>query len=364
MRPEQTLPPARPLWNAAASAQALGWTHQLLVVSLTFGAWLVLLQVGMSLTWNWFSGLLPLAAWWAWLAIDPLGAAGRRPGAALVAALGVALGVCVAQMAGRSLMGWMGVALLAAAWAQWVIAVRSHSHGVEAGGTRMPLLGRVAVQLAGLLTAAWLAADPLWWGTHWVVLPVLWLTWALCWMGLHGQPTRLASAQPPAGSQWPGFLASPTMALMMGALLLMAQWCVSVGWSYTEAVVAHGTVMVLAQTAVKAGLPRLGSLPRWVPLAGACMAVAGAGVFWYGATWQAMLLAMALIAAGGEAQTRRTGPRHSPAASLGLALPALLWVGHASPVRGPQAIAEALLVVAVVSAAGLWRQVMQTRRQA
>lgn len=364
MRPVQTLPPSRPLWSPAASAQALGWVHRLLVACLTFTAWLVLLQVGMSLTWNWFSGLLPLAAWWAWLALDPLGAAGRRPGVALVAALGVAMGVCVAQMAGRGLMGWMGAALLAVAWAQWVLAVHSHSHGAEAGATPMPVWARTAVQMAGLLTAAWVAADPLWWGTRWVVLPVLWLTWALCWMGLHGQPTRPAPARPPAGSQWPGLLASPTMALMMGALLLMAQWCVSVGWSYTAAVVAHGAVMVLAQAAVQAGLPRLGPVPRWVPLAGAFLAVAGAGVFWYGATWQAMLLAMALIAAGGEVQSRLTGRRHSPIATLGLALPALLWVGHAAPVRGPQAIAEALLVVAAVSAAGWWRQRLKSRRQA
>jgi hypothetical protein len=364
MRPVQTLPSSRPLWSPAALAQALGWVHRLLVACLTFGAWLVLLQVGMSITWNWFSGLLPLAAWWAWLALDPLGAAGRRPGVALVAALGVATGVCVAQMAGRGLMGWMGVALMAVAWAQWVLAVRSHSHGMQADGTRLPVLARAAVQLAGLLTAAWLAADPVWWGTRWVVLTVLWLSWALCWMGLHGQPSRPAPARPSASSQWPGFLASPTMALMMGALLLMAQWCVSVGWSYTEAVVAHGTVMLLAQAAVKAGLPRWDPLPRWVPLAGAFMVVAGAGVFWHGATWQAMLLAMALIAAGGEAQTRPNGQRHSPVTTLGLALPALLWVGHATPVRGPQAIAEALLVVAAVSAAGLWRQMLKTRRQA
>jgi hypothetical protein len=345
-----------PVLGHSAPAWAWAGVHACGGAVLTLTAWLVLLQVGMALSWNWLGGMLPLALWWVWLALAPLGRRGQRPGVALVAALGVALGVCMAQMAGRGVWGWVGAALLAVSWAQWVLAVRPWRGPVWALAQRHPLWVTAAVQALAWGVAAWLAADPLAWATRWVALPVLCWVWALCWMAWHGQcphdRPRLFSDPPSAMPTGP--LAHPAMALMMAWLLPMGQWCVALGWTHTEAVLAHGLVMVLAQAWAHAR-PDLGA--RW----GTGLVLAGAGVWGWGSGWPAMWLAMALVAVGTAGHRPPPNAQWSAWAWLAVALPALGWVGQMAAVRGPQAMAEALAWVAVACAVRYMAQSGHTR---
>lgn len=345
------------------SVSGWGIAHQVCVACLTYSAWLVLLQMGMTLTWNWFSGLLPLAAWWAWWILDPLGDRGRHQRVAMWAAVGVGVGICLAHMGGRTLLGWTGLLLAAWTWAQWLRSVPQYRLACEACGSLSRLCVSVPTQLAGLLLAVWLAADPMLWTHRWPGLLMVWLAWLLC------ACMSRRVLQPSHGV--PSFLFHPAMALMMGGQLLMAQWCVAIGWTYTQAVLAHGIVMVLAHAVHQVMGADAGAAPspwapnRWhrsgyalAPLLG----IAAAVCFWFADDAAAMLAAMALIALSHSQAPAFAEARAYRLWTLSLFLPALLWMGYAAPTGGPPAIAGPLIGLSVVWAIGVWVRLWYARR--
>lgn len=362
--------PATPMAPSARTSRVGGvagaWALQVLESTLTFSVWLVLLQMGTALSWNWFSGLLPLALWWTWLLLAPLGGRGLRSGVAPWMALAIGLGVGLAQGAGPGPLGWAALVLVAIAWAQWHLSARPLQVGRE-GPTRRGAGPRLSAQAVAWLLVAWVAADPATWPSRWIALPVLCGVWAAgCW-AWQRRPASLTLRPEPGAAQPPAHgLADPAMALAMGSLLLMLQWCASAGWTFAQATVAHGWAMVLGQGLAWACWPRSSSTRHrtghWLAGGvGPALVLVGAGMFWLGGVWQAMLLGMVWMALGGALRSQWPGARHSAALGLGLVLPALLWVGHASPVRGPQAMAEALLVVAGAAALGSWMHLLRNR---
>lgn len=357
MRPVQAVPADRPVWLSAFPGAIWAHTHQLILVCLTFSAWLVLLQMGMTLTWNWFSGLLPLALWWVWMVLDPFGAKGRRPAMTVWSAAGVVVGVLVVHWAGRTAVGGVGLVLTALAWAQWLLCVRQQGPDLAEQWSLSGVCMRLVVQLMGLWVAVWLAADPMLWMQRWPALFLVWLAWFLC--GFMCQRTRAQSLS--ANDHHRIFDAAspmlhPAMAMMMGGLLLMAQWCVTVGWTYTQAVLLHGVVMVAVPFAMNvweqvgrksAGRYVSGRFRPWTGFA-PWLGVVGAWMFWQLGSPPSMLLAMALIAWAIHAGSTLYSTRLHALVAMCLFLPGLLWMGHFSPIQGPQAIATPLLGVTVL----------------
>ena len=295
--------------------------------ALFHAGWLVQAQLGMALSWSWFGGLAGVALWWLLLAFWS-GARKRASAGTWLTLAGVAAGgllVCVgAGTSAAGLLGW-GAQLLAWAW------LCSQLPGPMPGRrpSDRPSHGSAWVGVvAGVLLAAWLAADPAQWAQRWPLAAALLML--APWLARHPAPADCAGSHR---------LDAP-MGLMMGSLLPMAQWCGGLGWSATTSITLHLLAMaggVLAASGL-ARPDRRTAAWAWAAAAAFC----GLNTPW------AMLGAAALVAAAAASTEVRTLASSRASALAGSAL--LLLLGHLAATWGPEAL-RLVLMPAMLAAA-------------
>lgn len=317
--------------------------------------WLAMGQLGSVMAWSWFSGLAGMVAWWCWLQWAPLRWHPRTVASRQAWALLAVAGLAAVMLAGRhQALGWLGWALAIAAWAQTVLGLR------HAACTTALRLGWAQAGLGLLL--AWLvaavAADPAQWPRQWPLAAGLLLLAA--WPVRGPQATAPGQALPPTVDRMPAVAQAATL-LMMGSLPLMGQWCLANGQSVLVGTAVHLWAMAWASGLTQALLGHSPHLPlrtrrglgQWLLLNAAALAWLGTGL------WQ-MALAMALLAAAGTLWHApangpdHPAPVHHPISARGWLAPwpaalALLWLGHAAPTQGPQALSWALAGLAVLA---------------
>lgn len=307
--------------------------------ALFHAGWLVQAQLGMVLSWSWFGGLAGVGLWWLLLAFWSGRAAPARPAVWLTMACVAAGGLMLCMGAGSSAAGLLGWGANLVAWA-WLC---SHLPGPmpsrRAGPPKSRGLAWAGV-VAGVLLAVYLAADAAHWAQRWPLLAgLLMLT---PWLAHRtGQPACPSSHR----------LDAP-MGLMMGSLLLMAQWCGSLGWSAPTAVTLHLLAMVAGALAASSLARADRRTTGWVWAAAA--ALCGLDAPW------AMLCTAALVAAAASAGEPRAlssttaGSSAGPLAGswawalAGSAL--LLLLGHLAGTWGPEALRLVLMPVLMASA--------------
>jgi hypothetical protein len=337
-------------------AQGFTWLQgagTVLGAAVVYSGWLAMLQMGQTLSWSWFSGLLAVALWWFCVPSQSSPSHTGRPRAVLLW-LGVALlGLWLAQTLGRSGWGWGGLALCAVGWGR---LCRPAPAWLGGHGAPVSLAHWGVSQLAGLGLAVWLAGDPATWAERWWGAGVLLVLCAVVQIRqVHGLSVPRACqshVRPDA-----------TMAVMMGSLLLMSQWCLAAGWTLPQALLAHGAAMVAGQVVVGWLNPHL-SLPVGLRLSiGAWLSLSAAGMVWLGGGGPWMLGAMALLSAGSAWMAHGLRGDPNPWFERIVGVSALLWVGGMAPTHGPGTVGLALLAVASLMAASRWIPLVQ-RRQA
>lgn len=314
----------QPAWVAEAASTWVGVT-----------GWLAMAQLGMVLGWSWFSGLWAVALWWLWQSVPRQRPAGRGT---LLLAAGAALGLVLAHEAGRGPLGLIAAVVAILGWAE--VARRLPGMALDRPGhSREATMARGIMRGLALAGAAWLVtADA----------PGGWTTWAMAvslptavvLAGASGRATQAANSESP-----PPWGHHPTMALMMGTLLAMGQWCAAAGVPLFPALVLHGLAMTLG---VAAACAMADPVSRGVSRAWAGALLLGSGILLLvSADWRLMLLAVALLTAGDTldrmSAARNACPRCASPSSHALAghacgAAALLGVGHALPTLGPSAL--------------------------
>lgn len=334
----------------------------LVEAALNWAAWFVLLQLGQALSWDWFSGLLPIALFVAWTLSDPVGRRIDAVRGARWSAAFVVVGLSLAWVSGRGALGWVALALIACAWAQWSLFQQTARHrccGVLNSPTR-PVL----VSWIGLLLAVWIAADSADWAQRWPMLLFLFAMWFLgSWfLGPTREPRR-ASHVPPTAND----LLNSLMIVMMGSLLLLAQWCVSSGGSMTWMAILHGSLMLMVSTFDQsAGRTVRGDLSGGFMVSRLFVsALLLLPALWlYGAwmNWQSMALLMGCSALTMLLLQSVPVPRRSQALLRISAIPALIWIGYATPTGGPAVFSQTLMALAILLLGAVLLQAFLIRR--
>ena len=313
------------LWGQGVLA-ALGF-------GLLYTGWLAIAHAGMQHTSLWANGMLGVAVWWVLLLWEPL----RRWHChmpwqlALLAMLSAGLAMTHYPVGG----GWaaVGVFLSVLGWAGLVHVIFGHLR--SASPPRLPLPYTLLIQLCAIGIATGLAVDFATWARHWywvVVIATAALT--LVQMGPAGTPfTKPTFA-----------LTDPSMAVMMGSLVLMNQWCVSLGLSSELSLTLHLLAMAVTQPLLQA----LVSRHRFAgirPDHGHVAIISGALLMTLFDTPWGMLPGMVLLSAG----STLSGLAHAHEARLKLfaqvwGLVWLLSLAWLAPTEGPQILGAVLLI--------------------
>ena len=321
-------------------------TVALVQVALTYAAWTVLAHMGTQLSWLWWGGMSGVLLWWLLRVWQPERAWHHRR--AWHGALGLfsALGLYLMQSPLPLWVRWLGLLALALGMAGTSNALQTLSVS-SAPSPALRSWTRWRIHAAAIALVALMAADFALWSERWAVLLLVLCAATLV---LWGRASPSHSAQPLALRT-----VDPNMAVMMGSLTLMTQWCVAQGLSAPIAMALHLGLMALADV-----LPPHARRPPWVHVpaaSGHVLSVLSALAVLLSTELVPMLLAMGLLAMG-SAWTQRP-PTNTPSrASLwlgtGLGCWGLVFIAQSAPLLGPAAIGWGLLSVTTIWALWAW----------
>lgn len=236
------------------------------------------------------------------------------------------------------LLGWLGMRLdgsFASGVLPMVVwwAVRS---GCEGRGSAFHMSGVAALSI-GMLALGTLAS-----GQAMVPASMLLLAAAAAW-------GFWSASIPSRQAQHPAHLPGLAMGLMMGSLWLSGQWCLGPGWTDSQRVALHLSLMISLPWLV-AGVHRMTGT-RWtlgirqahaLVALGACLMTTTGATAWH-------ITGMSLVVMGWSAPSHHAHPPQTTGWSI--AGPALLLaVGLAAPDLGPASLQSAWALVAVVAA--------------
>ncbi|CAN1517682.1 hypothetical protein MCEMIEM28_01007 [Burkholderiaceae bacterium] len=339
-----TLPTQMPPPSAGALAFAAAWNGvagaSLAQLTLIYVGWTVLAHMGMHLSLLWWSGMSALVLWWVLRVWQPERAwQHHRAWHAALWMLSVG-GVCLMQSPLPASWRWLGLLALAAGLAGTSNALGRQSSS-RATANPWVLLRTHALAIA---LVAFMAADFVLWSERWALLL---LVLSAATVVLLSQP-RTA---PSPSAVWRNV--DPNMAVMMGSLTLMSQWCVSQGLSAPLAMGMHLGIMAVAEV-FKPFLHRsvwASTHAHW----GHGLSVLAAVAMLLSTQLTPMLLAMGLLALGCawvQAGSLVQQPRTRLWIGTALGLISLLLTAQWAPTLGPAAIGWGLLGVS--STWALW----------
>lgn len=331
---------------AAAAGLRRPGTAALLQVALTYAAWTVLAHMGTQLSWLWWGGMSGVLLWWLLRVWQPERAWHHRR--AWHGALGLlsVLGLCLMQSPLPSWVRWLGLLALALGMAGTGNALQTLSVS-PSPSSAMGAWAQWRIHAAAIALVALMAADFALWSERWAVLL---LVLGAATLVLFGRASPNPSPQPVAPRT-----VDPNMAVMMGSLTLMTQWCVAQGLSAPLAMALHLGLMALADV-----LPPLARRPLGVHVpaaSGHVLSVLSAVAVLLSTELIPMLLAMGLLAMG-SAWTQRPPSNVPSSASLwvgaGLGSLGLVFIAQSAPLLGPAAIGWGLLSVTTTWALWAW----------
>jgi hypothetical protein len=311
-------------------------------LTLIYVGWTVLAHMGMQLSWLWWSGMSALVLWWVLRVWQPERAwQHHRAWHAALWVLSVG-GVCLMQSPLPASWRWLGLMALAVGLAGTSNALGRQSPSHDTANPWV-LLRTHALAIA---LVAFMAADFALWSERWALL-LLVLSAATA--------VLLSQAQdlPNPPKVWRSV--DPNMAVMMGSLTLMTQWCVSQGLSAPVAMGLHLGIMALAEV-FKPFLHR----SVWASThahGGHGLSVLAAVTVLLSTQLTPMLLAMGLLALGCawvHAGTLAQKSRASVWVGTALGLTGLVLTAQWAPTLGPAAIGWGLLGVSSTWALWSW----------
>jgi hypothetical protein len=311
-------------------------------LTLNYVGWTVLAHMGMQLSWLWWSGMSALVLWWVLRVWQPERAWQDHRGWHVALWVLSVCGVCLMQSPLPASWRWLGLMALAVGLAGTSNALSRQSPS-HAPANPWVLLRTHALAIA---LVAFMAADFVLWSERWVLL-LLVLSAATAVLLIH------ARALPNPPKAWRSV--DPNMAVMMGSLTLMTQWCVSQGLSAPVAMGLHLGIMTLAEV-FKPFLHR----SRWASAhahGGHGLSVLAAVAVLLSTQLTPMLLAMGLFALGcawAQAGTSAPQPRASVWVGTALGLTGLVLTAQWAPTLGPAAIGWGLLGVSSTWALWAW----------
>ena len=346
MAQTSTLPnrmPAPSAWAAVGAAAwggaaAASWAQ----VTLAYVGWTVLAHMGTQLTWLWWSGMSAVVLWCVLRVWQPERAwQHHRAWHAALWLLSVG-GLCLMQSPLPASWRWLGLMALAVGLAGTSNALdrQSPSHAAANPWARLRTHA-LAIALVSLM-----AADFVLWSERWALL-LLVLSAATAVL------LSQARALPKPSSVWRNV--DPNMAVMMGSLTLMTQWCVSQGLSAPVAMGLHLGIMALAEVFKPFAQRALWASVRahW----GHGLSVLAAVAVLSSTQLTPMLLAMGLLALGcAWVQAGPSGPQPRTQWGVGtaLGLTGLVLTAQWAPTLGPAAIGWGLLGVSSTWALWSW----------
>jgi len=346
MAQTSTLPnrmPAPSAWAAAGAAARGGAAAAAgAQVTLAYVGWTVLAHMGTQLTWLWWSGMSAVVLWCVLRVWQPERAwQHHRAWHAALWGLSVG-GLCLMQSPLPASWRWLGLVALAVGLAGTTNALSrpSPSHA-EANPWARLRTHALAIALVALM-----AADFVLWSERWALLL---LVLSAATAVLLSQPRAL----PSPSTAWRSV--DPNMAVMMGSLTLMTQWCVSQGLSAPVAMALHLGVMALADV-----FTPLAQRSVWAAAhahGGHGLSVLAAVAVLLSTQLVPMLLAMGLLALGCawvQAGTSTPQPRASVWVGTALGLTGLVLTAQWAPTLGPAAIGWGLLGVSSTWALWAW----------
>lgn len=346
MAQTSTLPNRMPAPSAWAAAGAAAWGRaagaSLAQVTLAYVGWTVLAHMGTQLTWLWWSGMSAVVLWCVLRVWQPE-RAWQQHRAWHAALWGLSVGgLCLMQSPVPASWRWLGLMALAVGLAGTSNALdrQSPSHAAAHPWARLRTHA-LAIALVALM-----AADFVLWSERWALL-LLVLSAATAVL------LSQARALPSPSTAWRSV--DPNMAVMMGSLTLMTQWCVSQGLSAPVAMALHLGVMALADACKP-----LTQRSVWAAAhahAGHGLSVLAAVAVLLSTQLVPMLLAMGLLALGcawAQAGTSAPQPRTSVWVGTALGLTGLVLTAQWAPTLGPAAIGWGLLGVSCTWALWAW----------
>lgn len=327
-------------WGAGAGA---AWVQ----VTLAYVGWTVLVHMGMQLSWLWWSGMSAVVLWWVLRVWQPERAwQHHRAWHAALWVLSVG-GLCLMQSALPASGRWLGLLALAVGLAGTSNALSRQ----RPSSASLSPWGQLCIHAMAIALVALMAADFVLWSERWAVL-LLVLTAATAALLRQPQTLRRQSTV--------GRSVDPNMAVMMGSLTLMTQWCVSQGLSAPVAMALHLGIMAMAPV-----IKPLAHRSVWAAAHahwGHGLSVFAAVAVLLSTQLLPMLLAMGLLALG--CAWAHSGPS-KPAASANLCvgtalgLTGLVLTAQGAQTLGPAAIGWGLLSVS--SAWALWSWLTSNR---
>ncbi len=320
------------LWGQGVLA-ALGF-------GLLYTGWLAIAHTGMQHTLLWGNGMLGVAVWWALLLWEPLRRWHRHMSWQLALLAMLSVGLALTHNPVSSVWAALGVFLSVLGWGGLVNVILGHLR--SASSPRLPLPYTLLIQLCAVGIATGLAVDFATWTQHWY------------WVVVIATAALTLVQQGPSGTTFtkPTFsLTDPSMAVMMGSLVLMNQWCVSLGLSSELSLTLHLLAMALTQPLLHA----LASRHRFAairPDHGHVVIILGALLITLFDTPWGMLPGMVLLSAG----STLCGLIHLNQALLKLfaqvwGLVCLLSLAWLAPTEGPQVLGAVLLICSCAWAA-------------
>ncbi len=346
MAQSSTLPTRMSVPSAWAAAGAAAWGGvagaSLAQLTLIYVGWTVLAHMGMQLSWLWWSGMSALVLWWVLRVWQPERAWQDHLGWHVALWVLSVCGVCLMQSPLPASWRWLGLMALAVGLAGTSNALSRQSPSHATANPWM-LLRTHALAIA---LVAFMAADFVLWSERWAFLL---LVLSAATSVLLSQARALAN--PP--KVWRSV--DPNMAVMMGSLTLMTQWCVSQGLSAPVAMGLHLGIMALAEV-FKPFLHRSGwasTHAHW----GHGLSVLAAVAVLLSTQLIPMLLAMGLLALGcawGQAGPLVQQPRTRVWVGTALGLAGLVLTAQWAPTLGPAAIGWGLLGVSITGALWAW----------
>lgn len=346
MAQTSTLPnrmPAPSAWAAAGAAArggaaAAAWAQ----VTLAYVGWTVLAHMGTQLTWLWWSGMSAVVLWCVLRVWQPERAwQHHRAWHAALWGLSVG-GLCLMQSPLPASWRWLGLMALAVGLAGTSNALDRPSPSPAAAHP----WARLRTHALAIALVSLMAADFVLWSERWALL-LLVLSAATAVL------LSQARALPSPSTAWRSV--DPNMAVMMGSLTLMTQWCVSQGLSAPVAMALHLGVMALADVCKP-----LAQRAVWAAAhahGGHGLSVLAAVAVLLSTQLVPMLLAMGLLALGCawvQAGTSAPQSRASVWVGTALGLTGLVLTAQWAPTLGPAAIGWGLLGVSSTWALWAW----------
>lgn len=346
MTQTSTLPTRLPAPSAWAAAGAAAWGGaagaSLAQVTLIYVGWTVLAHMGTQLSLLWWSGMSAVVLWWVLRVWQPERVwQHHRAWHAALWVLSVG-GVCLMQSPLPASWRWLGLMALA-------VGLAGTSNAL---GRPCPFKAsahpwaRLRTHALAIALVAFMAADFVLWSERWALL-LLVLSAATAIL--------LSQSRTVPGPSTVWRTVDPNMAVMMGSLTLMTQWCVAQGLSAPVAMALHLGVMALADVFKPLAQRAVWAATRahW----GHGLSVLAAVAVLLSTQLTPMLLAMGLLALGCawvQAGSSAQQPRNRVWGGTALGLTGLVLTAQWAPTLGPDAIGWGLLGVSSTWALWAW----------